>query len=521
MTGLTLAQIQKSIKRIEGKIDIILETPLKQAKDRFLAALNMISHKKQKIAYETLKDVIDHASQAFHYKVSKDMTIADLEACIQATQLLIFSYIARFSYDEGSETFLPFLTLSMEDKSMIATELIKIVNRCIDNRKRVRKDSLFSSSSEHKAKVQDTLDTILQVTYPFISEGKGWTKSTTKFDLQDNTVNISVMPKYVPMGEEDMTTLILGVYTQKKKYLKVNIWRTKDMIYISGYGNYSRKITSETEIEKFSIDKLYIVLSSKGGAAKHQGGHLGQYCFDPDSGFYVQTNIEKGIYPSTSLAVSSLVQSFAFSLNQSGLSIPHNSQSQVVRKSALRLCSNLDDGWYVNDGGMNPKFPKNPPENKSMSKWYVNDGGMNPKCLRNPTKDKSLPLEGWEYYDSDDKTWHSDTRLVISPGPLSSLCDSLTVSASGPAAKKWPECLGEFNRDVKMWWNGKPVFRNKTKQLLHQSDERGWGVGHILGTFRLRGSMAHHCPASEQEWSYWDGTKHQLASVKISCKVHA
>ena len=32
-TGLTLAQIKETVKRIEGKIDIILETPLKQAKE--------------------------------------------------------------------------------------------------------------------------------------------------------------------------------------------------------------------------------------------------------------------------------------------------------------------------------------------------------------------------------------------------------------------------------------------------------------------------------------------------------
>ena len=32
-TGLTLAQIKESIKRIEGKIDVLLETPLKLAMD--------------------------------------------------------------------------------------------------------------------------------------------------------------------------------------------------------------------------------------------------------------------------------------------------------------------------------------------------------------------------------------------------------------------------------------------------------------------------------------------------------
>merc|ERR1711911_346798 len=107
MNGLTLAQIKESIQRIEGKITTILETPLKQAKDRFRAALNMMSHDDPKKAYKTLKDVLDHATQAFYYMDSNDMSMTELEACVQASQLLIFSNIARFSYDESSKSFLP------------------------------------------------------------------------------------------------------------------------------------------------------------------------------------------------------------------------------------------------------------------------------------------------------------------------------------------------------------------------------------------------------------------------------
>ena len=139
MTGITLALIRESIKNIEGKIDVLLETPLKLAKDRFRAALNMVTHKELKKAYETLNSVIDNSTQAFYYMDSKDMTMKNFEACIQATQLLIFSNVARFCYDEKTETFLPFQTLSMEKKSMIATELMNIVNRCLDKKKMSKK----------------------------------------------------------------------------------------------------------------------------------------------------------------------------------------------------------------------------------------------------------------------------------------------------------------------------------------------------------------------------------------------
>ena len=460
-TGLTLAQIKETVKRIEGKIDIVLETPLKQAKDRFRASLNMISHKNQEKAYETLKDVLDHATQAFYYMDSNDMTMADLEACVQATQLLIFSNIARFSYDKSSETFLPFLTLPMEDKAMIATELMDIVNRCLENRRRVKKNSLFSRSSDHKAKVQDILDTILQVTYPFISEGKGWTKSMTKFDLKENTVDIRVMPKYVPMGEERKITLILGVYTQEKKYQKIYIWRSKDMIFISGYGNYSRKISSETDMLEFSINH-FIVLSSTGGAAKHYGGVLGLYCYDPDMDCFAQFSTERD---------------------------HENHEPCYVYP--------IDDEWRVN---------KTPGEKTS---W-----------LKNLTKSKNVPANGWMHYDVEGKkTWHADRSLVISPGIMTSLCDKLTVSASGAAAERWPECLGEFSR-TEMWWRGRPVFRNSQGELLYNG-WNGWIVGFAFCYASFEGSIARQCPATEKKWSYWDESKDHSATVQIECKVHA
>ena len=68
----------------------------------------MVIHKDQKKAYEMLKDVVDQGTTAYYYMDSNEMTMKNLEACVQATQLLIFSNIARFCYDEKSETFLPF-----------------------------------------------------------------------------------------------------------------------------------------------------------------------------------------------------------------------------------------------------------------------------------------------------------------------------------------------------------------------------------------------------------------------------
>ena len=66
--------------------------------------------------------------------------------------------------------------------------------------------------------------------------------------------------------------------------------------------------------------------------------------------------------------------------------------------------------------------------------------------------------------------------------------------------------MGEFSR-TQMWWNGKPVFRNSLGLLLHQTVDKGWGVGEKLGYKGLAGSMGHHCPSSEEKWTYFYGSK--------------
>ena len=107
--------------------------------------------------------------------------------------------------------------------------------------------------------------------------------------MEHNTVTFSVMPKFVPMGIEDRVALNLGLYTQENRYNKGEIWRSKDTVSICGH---QRKISSESELIDFSLN--FITFTSSGGAAKFQGGCLGQYCYDPDTGCFVQTNTEVG-----------------------------------------------------------------------------------------------------------------------------------------------------------------------------------------------------------------------------------
>ena len=137
--------------------------------------------------------------------------------------------------------------------------------------------------------------------------------------------------------------------------------------------------------------------------------------------------------------------------------------------------------------------------------------------LYNPSSSKSLPLTGWWYHDG--RSWRQDSSLVVTNSPKITLCDKIKIRIFGEAARKWPLCLGEF-KITKKWWHGRPVFKNKKGQLLHQSPEQGWSVGAKLGFAFITGSMSQDCPTSEMKFRYWDGSQYRPASVNIFCNVH-
>ena len=253
----------------------------------------------------------------------------------------------------------------------------KYLKDCQAKKDNVKTSSWWRSQElKKKEEVQDIVDTILNISYPYISESNGlWTNMRTKIMSTEPTVSISVKPEYLPMGSEDQTRVAIGVVTDKKEMLHMNVWRTEDKVFTSAPFIQAHKIHSLTDLMTIKIPLRGVNLTSSGGASKYKGGCLGQYCYDPDTDCYVQSNTEAG-----------------------------------HEKYRPRYIYPVDDVWYVGD--------------KPGEK-----GGY----MKNPTKSHSLPpLDGWMYADKDN-TWAADTTLVISPAPLT-LCDSLTVSASGPAA---------------------------------------------------------------------------------------
>ena len=68
---------------------------------------------------------------------------------------------------------------------MIAEELESLVKQCIEASKQIYvKYRYVPGASAQKASIQDTLDQILKLTYPYLSFGFGWARTNSSSFMQ-------------------------------------------------------------------------------------------------------------------------------------------------------------------------------------------------------------------------------------------------------------------------------------------------------------------------------------------------
>ena len=91
LSGITLKQIKETVQRIEEKVDRLLETPLKNAKEHFDFAITRVTHDDNKDACFYFDKVIDDGTTAFNNIKNKNISIAGFQACIESARLVIFS----------------------------------------------------------------------------------------------------------------------------------------------------------------------------------------------------------------------------------------------------------------------------------------------------------------------------------------------------------------------------------------------------------------------------------------------
>ena len=223
MTALTLHQIKDIVERIEKKVDKLLKEPLETAQSFLSDAITEIINDFYEESFETLQKVIDNAKKALNLVKGKNISIESFGDYIKAARLIAFSTILRHSYDRKEKVFLPKFLLSSKSENVISDKLESVVKDCLEQKENVNVKTVFVESKEKKSVVQDMLDSLLKVTYPFISQSMKWTDMRSDLSKSDGKMKITLMPKYLPHGCEDKTELDVNL-------TKVNVWRMKQIV---------------------------------------------------------------------------------------------------------------------------------------------------------------------------------------------------------------------------------------------------------------------------------------------------
>lgn len=254
MAALTLQQIKTTLKNVDRKVDKLLFAPLKTALNFYHTALNEILTQKFELASKTFEEVIKKATEGLNNieEVNGSINVETFKQCMIAIKLIASSKIEHYSYCHKEVTILPYFNLDKDTKELIARELEALVQRGISLKDNVKTKKFGFSRKDKEKKAEDTLDSVLKVCYPFLSEGFGWTKMASK--LASPTVSLHLMPKYLPVGEEDETCVKIGV--NNGKVVRIYIWREDRLVKIK----YEQRMVLETSIQSDDKVKLEIDL---------------------------------------------------------------------------------------------------------------------------------------------------------------------------------------------------------------------------------------------------------------------
>ena len=221
MMGFQLAQLQKQVEEINKKLGVILSTPLKLAVDFFGKALRHMESESTADMIKEMEEVKRQAMKAFRYAEGQGASTGNLKNGVLAKQLTILSEILTKSYD-GTRV-IPFSLLDEQKKrtiSFLIEDEVSSMQKFHDS----YTGSMFTLNKAEKAKKkQDILDGLLRVSYPFISEGRGFTNALGPIKL-----SIKILPQLLPEGEEDGAYITIGQHQSEPFTMK--IWREKESV---------------------------------------------------------------------------------------------------------------------------------------------------------------------------------------------------------------------------------------------------------------------------------------------------
>ena len=236
-----VAQLKKQVEAIDKKLDVILSTPLKLAVDFFGKAMRRMESENISGTIKEMEKVRDHAMQAFRYVEGQGATTENIGRAVVAKKFIVMSEVLIEAFDNSK--IVPFSLLTKEKKQTIGNLIEDEINGMqtfFDSNTM----SMLTFNKEEKAKKrQDLMDGLLRSAYPFISEGRGLTNSNTQLQLP---YNLGVLPKYLPEGQEDSVSLVIGQLGGWP--VTVKIWREGSQAFASYYTYYTELVSQSVDI---------------------------------------------------------------------------------------------------------------------------------------------------------------------------------------------------------------------------------------------------------------------------------
>ena len=230
LMSLKMAQLKAKVEEINQKLDIILDAPLAQAVEFLEMAMIHLEAGNIANTIEELKNVKLHAMNAFQYAGGKGPDEEILKSKVMAKQLKIFSEILIQSYDGTKITPFPLLEYVKKETIRKLIEIDVTAIQSYHDSKRISSWTTWNKALKVKVK-RDILDSLLQTAYPYISEGRGLTSVLAPLEVP---YDLKLLPQFLPEGEEDSASLIIGQHEGRP--FTTRVWRVGTEAFCS-FGN--------------------------------------------------------------------------------------------------------------------------------------------------------------------------------------------------------------------------------------------------------------------------------------------
>ena len=83
---------------------------------------------------------------------------------------------------------------------------------------------------------------------------------------------------------------------------------------------------------------------------------------------------------------------------------------------------------------------------------------------------------------------------------------SITLGATGAAAAKWAQYLGQY-KPTKQKHEGAPVYQNQNSKFLYLHKKGQWRINNVInerGVFKGVSSWKAACVSPNSKWYFWD-----------------